>query len=248
VLRHAGLEGALRPVQRQLFSPVKRSPANKQVASCHSSPAKQCIQIDARAPAVHAPGTLHLVMGPMFAGKTTALLEMVAAAESANQRVAVITHAMDTRYGERQCVTHNGAACAALSVRTLMSLASPDGNDQGWDLDGFDVLAIDESQFFPDLKEFCLHCVEGRGKTVLAAGLSGDFKRNMFGDLVGLVPYADHADFLCARCTFCERGAAFTLRLVSNDQQSLVGGPEKYQPVCRHHYRSLSRVGEEFAP
>ena len=163
--------------------------------------------------------------------------------------MAVITNALDTRYGERQCVTHcGGYKRAALPVRDLMSLRHPSTSDCGFDLDQFDVVAVDESQFFQDFAEFCMHAVEERHKTVIAAGLSGDYKRNQFGDIVKLVPFADQVSFLKARCCFCEEPAAFTLRLVANAEQELVGGKDEYQPVCRHHYRNLSNVAEEFEP
>lgn len=194
-------------------------------------------------------GRLHLIMGPMFAGKTTALLQRVAEAERAQLRVALITSALDTRYGERQCVTHTGVSRPALPAVALLPLVRPGGGGvAGWDLAAYDVIAIDESQFFPDLKPFCLHAVEECGKTVIAAGLSGDYERKTFGDVVSLVPFADSVDLLSARCSFCERPAAFTLRLVASDAQALVGGKDAYQPVCRQHYQALSNVRNEFVP
>jgi thymidine kinase len=193
------------------------------------------------------PGKLHLVMGPMFAGKTTTLLEMVSMAEK-SQRVALVTNSMDTRYGESQCTTHSGIARSALAVRELAALKQRSEDTNGWNMDDIDVIAIDESQFFPDLFEFCLYAVEERGKTVIAAGLNGDFQRNVFGNIVKLVPYADDVVFLKARCTFCEEAAPFTLRLVASAEQELIGGKDAYQPVCRHHYQHLSRVGREFVP
>ena len=184
----------------------------------------------------------------MFAGKTTALLEAVAAAERARQRVVVITHALDNRYGESKCATHSGMARPATAVQSLMSLVSTSENTSCGDLTSVDVIAVDEGQFYSDLTEFCHHAVETLRKTVIVAGLSGDYQRKRFGDLVSLVPLADHVEFLKARCTFCEQPAAFTLRLLANGQQTLVGGEDTYQPVCRQHYENLSKVGEEFVP
>lgn len=185
-------------------------------------------------------GQLHLIMGPMFAGKTTALLQKVSEAEAENSRVAVVTNALDNRYGSSVCATHTGVKRPAVAVSDLMSLLNQDTSPV--DMNNVDAIAIDESQFFPDLKEFCVRAVEEQGKTVFAAGLNGDFKRDLFGDIVNLVPFADSVHFLRARCSFCERPASFTLRLVSNDSQQLVGGTEAYQPVCREHYRSLSEL------
>ena len=185
-------------------------------------------------------GQLHLIMGPMFAGKTTALLQKVKEAEAVRSRVAIVTNALDTRYGTNVCATHTGVSRPAVAVSLLMTLLSKETSPI--DMSCIDAIAIDESQFFPDLKEFCVQAVEEQGKTVFAAGLNGDFKRDFFGDIVNLVPFADSVHFLRARCSFCEHPASFTLRLVSNDSQQLVGGTEAYQPVCRQHYRSLSEV------
>jgi thymidine kinase len=232
------------PSKQKLCSPAK-SAARRQVSCLAADTGQAQDECLGAAGPIRRPGELHLIMGPMFAGKTTALLQMVSEAEAAKERVTVITNALDTRYGTNQCVTHTGKARDAIAVRHLNHLLHPKHCVSGWNLDSFDVIAIDESQFFPDLKEFCLHAVEEQGKTVIAAGLSGDFQRDIFGDIVNLVPFADSVHFLRARCTFCEEPASFTLRLVASDKQQLVGGKDAYQPVCRHHYRRLHRGGGE---
>lgn len=69
----------------------------------------------------------------------------------------------------------------------------------------FQVLAIDEAQFFPDLVEFCRSAVDDEGKHVIVAGLSGDFKRQRFGDLLELMPLADSIKQLKSKCAFCNQ-------------------------------------------
>lgn len=233
-------------------------------------------------------GRLRLIMGPMFAGKTTELLRLVAEAEAGSRRVAIINSRKDTRYGENLCASHDGVTRGAHSVDRLWDLlhplagrgqsepstcpepelsssaaappagAAPDGTasssseprasgsqhvgpSPALDLSSIDVVAIDEAQFFPDLRAFVLHLVEVEGKDVIAAGLSGDFRRDTFGDLVSLVPLADDVTLRKARCTYCSCDAAFTLRLSASEEQQLVGGADSYQPVCRSHYVNLSQ-------
>lgn len=193
-------------------------------------------------------------MGPMFAGKTTALLEQVRAAEAAGLRVAVVTSALDNRYGVRQCISHAGESRSALAVSELTSLMQHtkgsqhwDIDSMQWDIDSIDVIAIDESQFFPDLADFVHYAVDVHRKKVIVAGLSGDYKRRSFGQIVSLVPQADSVEFLKARCNYCEMPASFTLRLVANEQQQLIGGAAAYQPVCREHYASLANVADEMS-
>jgi len=67
-------------------------------------------------------------------------------------------------------------------VQELLPLLDP--HTSPVDMNGVDIIAVDESQFFPDLKAFCLKAVEDMGKTVVVAGLNGDFQRNMFGDII----------------------------------------------------------------
>lgn len=186
-----------------------------------------------------APGDLRLIVGPMFAGKTTALLEAVHDAEMSNKQAIVVTSALDNRYGTSLCASHDGYSRPAVAVQELLPLLDP--HKTPVDMNGIDIIAVDESQFFPDLKVFCLKAVEDLGKTVVVAGLNGDFQRNTFGDMTELMPYADSVLMLQARCTFCDQPAPFTLRLVADHDQRLVGGKDAYQPVCRGHYCSLSQ-------
>lgn len=245
------------PVKQQFCSPSKRRAARQlfpeltatQQGSSNSADSVTVQKASESHPSrCNTVGRLHLIMGPMFAGKTTMLLQKINEAKHMQLRVAVITSALDSRYLKNMCVTHTGMSHEALPAEELLPLSQPGTNKHGWDMNLYDVIAIDESQFFPDLKKFCLHAVEERGKTVIAAGLPGDFERKLFGEIISLVPFADSVDFLNARCSFCEMPAAFTLRIVSNDQQALVGGKDAYQPVCRHHYRLLHHVRNDFVP
>lgn len=181
------------------------------------------------------------------AGKTTALLQQVRSAEASGMRVALITSALDNRYGEQQCVSHNGERLPALAVSNLRSLLQSTEGQQLLDIHHVDVIAIDESQFFADLAEFVHYAVDMHHKHVIVAGLSGDYKRHSFGKIVSLVPQADNVEFLRARCNYCEMPASFTLRLVANDKQQLVGGAAAYQPVCREHYASLANVADQMS-
>ena len=187
-----------------------------------------------------AVGSLQLIMGPMFAGKTSELLRRVTLAEAQSLRVVVINSNKDTRYGKNVCATHDGQTRPAFAIGNLLDLLDAEHPASAhFHKDEIDVIAIDESQFFPDLKQFCIEMVEVHGKSVIAAGLHGDFRREVFGDLVNLVPFADHVELLSARCSFCDEKAIFTLRVAANDSQHLVGGSDAYSPVCRRHYVEL---------
>jgi len=213
--------------------------------------------------------SIHVVCGPMFAGKTTELLRRIEEYESWGRRVAVLKSAKDNRYnGTVEVVSHDGLRRPCHAVTTLLSPNTRHGADEntlsgpqttslvGWSgesaqdvltstlgLDTFDVVAVDEAQFFDDLVDFCLLAVEQWHKSVIVAGLDGDFKRRPFGQVLNLIPLADEVSKLHSRCGVenCRARALFSLRTVSNAQLNLVGGTDVYLPVCRAHYVTLSK-------
>lgn len=98
----------------------------------------------------------------------------------------------------------------------------------------YDAIAIDEAQFFHNLQTAVMVMVETHKKHVIVAGLSGDYKRNAFGEILKLVPLADDVHFkrgLCAHCRHPGRPASFTKRLSGEKDLVSVGG--RYMAVCR---------------
>ncbi|KAI8463402.1 MAG: thymidine kinase [Monoraphidium minutum] len=167
-------------------------------------------------------------MGPMFAGKSTALLDQVAALEAAGRRVALVKSAVDTRYARSWVVTHDGRRARCFAAARLEDFEG----ELGELLDRFDAVAIDEAQFFPDLLPFSLRQAEGHGRDVLVAGLSCDFMRRSFGDIVHLVPHAASVTSLKAACFYCNSPAPYTVRVAGTAGQRLVGGADMYRPAC----------------
>ncbi|OMO64725.1 Thymidine kinase [Corchorus olitorius] len=99
-----------------------------------------------------------------------------------------------------------------------------------------DVIGIDEAQFFEDLYDFCCEAADHHGKTVIVAGLDGDYLRRSFGSVLDIIPIADSVMKLTARCELCGKRAFFTLRKTDEIQTELIGGADVYMPVCRQHY------------
>ncbi|PPR99624.1 hypothetical protein GOBAR_AA21057 [Gossypium barbadense] len=198
-------------------------------------------------------GEVHVIVGPMFAGKTTTLLHRIQA-ESNNGRevvmnrvegsalerevfemltVAVIKSNKDTRYGLDSIVTHDGMKLPCWALASLSSFRlkiGPDAYDQ------LDVIGIDEAQFFEDLYDFCCEAADHDGKTVIVAGLDGDYLRRSFGSVLNIIPLANSVTKLTARCELCRKRAFFTLRKTDETETELIGGAEVYMPVCRQHY------------
>ncbi|KAK1269335.1 Thymidine kinase [Acorus gramineus] len=178
-------------------------------------------------------GEIHVIVGPMFAGKTTALLRRIQAESASGRRVAMIKSNKDTRYGLDSVVTHDGVKmpCWALTDLSIFKVKmGPEAYNK------IDVIGIDEAQFFKDLYEFCCNAADQDGKTVIVAGLDGDYLRRSFGSVLDIIPLADSVTKLTARCELCGKRAAFTLRKTNETQTELIGGSDVYMPVCRKHY------------
>lgn len=173
--------------------------------------------------------SLHIIMGPMFAGKSTELQRRMRRYAIAGRRTLLVTHAADTRYAPSSAVvTHDRASAPALSVTSLGEVPRERWTEA-------DVIGIDEAQFFSDLVDFVREALAA-GKKLVVAALSGTFEQRAFGHTLELVPLADAVDLLTAVCTRCGAAAPFTRRRDQSDATTVViGGADKYEAVCREH-------------
>jgi len=174
-----------------------------------------------------------LILGPMFAGKTTRLLERVKQLEeSVNANVLLLKSDKDTRYAKDKVVTHDGRGRECFPVKSLeLAVVVETVGVEKWN--ECNVVAVDEAQFLTNLYEFCRVAADKHNKIVLVAGLNGDFKRETFGEVQETLPLCDSVTKLTAKCK-CGRPALFSKRIVDvGDGQELVGGADKYLPACR---------------
>ncbi|ESW18106.1 hypothetical protein PHAVU_006G013500 [Phaseolus vulgaris] len=188
----------------------------------------------------HSSGEVHVIVGPMFAGKTTALLRRIKSELNAARNVVMLKSSKDTRYATDSVVTHDGIKFPCWALPNLLSFREKYGHDAYQKLD---VIGIDEAQFFEDLYEFCCKAADEDGKTVIVAGLDGDYLRRSFGSVLHIIPLADSVTKLTARCELCGKRAFFTLRKTEHQETELIGGADVYMPVCRLHYMN-SQVAE----
>jgi len=179
--------------------------------------------------------SLEVLLGPMFAGKSSAILRIVNRHKSLGWEICSITHTSDTRYSQEELLMNHDLAsipCVKWSVL--------------WDhicdpvFLKAKLVIIDEAQFFGDLKAFVEYAVDHCGKNVLVVGLDGDVDRRPFGQILDCIPLADTVTKLKAFCSICKDGteAPFTHRKkeVGEQGQVFVGGAEAYMPLCRTHY------------
>lgn len=187
--------------------------------------------------------SLELLLGPMFAGKSSAILSIVRRHRSLGWPVMVITHACDTRYGTNQVVNHDQERVPAIAVGQLMPLTTHEEYAPAR------LIVIEEAQFFGDLVEFVLGAVEGDGKHVVVVGLDGDAERRPFGRVLELMPFADRITKLTSFCRECSDGTPAIFTFAHDDAaaaaagvgEACVGAQDKYVPMCRKHYLAHRR-------
>jgi len=174
-------------------------------------------------------GTLTLILGPMFSGKTTKLIQYYYKHVYAGQKVAIVAHESDKRYALN---TDNDAAlCTHLMTKVKATFSFARLIPELAKLDDYDVVLIDEGQFFPDLVFGCAILV-GNGKHVVIAALDTDHEMHKWENVAALVP--DSVRKLSARCGRCGRHAGFTCKIGGNaDSRVEVGSTDMYLAVCR---------------
>lgn len=175
-------------------------------------------------------GSIEVICGPMFSGKTEELIRRVKRAQIAKQRIQIFKPALDTRYAEQEVVSHSAASMRAEPVATaveiLMRLK-----------DSTRVVAIDEVQFFDDQICMVVTKLAARGCRVICAGLDLDFRARPFGSMPELLALADEVTKIHAICTVCGASAVRSQRLTLAKDQVLLGETDAYEARCRAHYQ-----------
>lgn len=181
--------------------------------------------------------TITLYIGCMYSGKTSELIRECRRCLNINKNILAINFADDNRYfTDNYIASHNLEKISCIKVNKLSEINENTINN-------IDYIFIDEGQFFTDLKEYVVKWCEKYNKHVIVIGLSGDFMRLPFGQILDLIPLADKVVKLNALCSFCKDGteALFTHRLSSESEQVIIGS-NNYSPVCRKHYIELNNI------
>ncbi|ELP93037.1 thymidine kinase, cytosolic, putative [Entamoeba invadens IP1] len=173
-------------------------------------------------------GSIQLIMGPMFSGKTTELIRLIKRFTVSKKRTVILKYTKDVRYGEvNEAVSHDQEKWEAIPTMELMPCVKEALH--------YDVIGIDEGQFFPDLLEFS-ELMADYGKRVIIAALDGTFQRKVFGQITDIVPLCESVRKLRAVCVFCGNKASFSMRTTEEESVEVIGGAEKYCAVCRKCY------------
>jgi len=175
-------------------------------------------------------GHLTLLMGCMFAQKTTELLRRIRRYKAISYTVLVVNYAADTRYGTNKIASHDVDTCDAICVNSLAEVEV--------EVSKYNVVIIDEGQFYPDLYSTVTRWADTLPIHLVVAGLDGDSDRRPFGDLLKLVPMAEEVERLTAFCSVCKNGtvAMFSKCKRAKTEQVAIGNADTYMPVCRQHF------------
>ena len=180
-------------------------------------------------------GYLNLIIGPMFSGKSTRLIEYIRKYKTLGLDMIVLKPSIDVRYTDiNEICTHNSEKekCVSIDINKLDDIFKLDSYEQT------NLIFIEEAQFFSDVFNIIKKMVDIDNKIVYLSALNGDSNREPFGEIYKLIPLADNIEFLRALCTVCNDGTdgIYSKRLSSNKKQILVAGADQYQAVCRKHY------------
>jgi len=184
---------------------------------------------------------LEIILGCMFSGKSTRIVEIYKQCKFCNISVAVINHSIDNRYDEELLSTHDQVKIPCIKTERLFDVWSDNIDIETRIKDkvkisSSNVILINEGQFFPDLEEFVKKMLD-YGKKIYVCGLDGDFERKKFGQILDLIPLCDKVTKLTSLCSLCKNGTLgiFSKRISSEKEQTVVGS-DNYIPVCRNCY------------
>jgi thymidine kinase len=196
----------------------------------------------------HNSAYLEIILGGMYAGKTSRLVEIYKQCKFCNISVAVINHSIDNRYDDNMLSTHDQIKIPCIKTEKLFNVWQENTEldthidlvariDEKFVINVSDVILINEGQFFPDLEEF-VKTLLNNGKKVYVCGLDGDFERKRFGQILDLIPLCDKVTKLTSLCSLCKNGTPgiFSKRISEETEQTVVGSTN-YIPVCRNCYK-----------
>lgn len=170
-------------------------------------------------------GWIEVICGSMFSGKTEELIRRINRAKIAKQETIIFKPAMDNRYHSKHVVSHDANAIYATPVQKAEEILIKVGTAN--------VVGIDEVQFFDGfIVEVCKQ-LANHGIRVIVAGLDMDYKGEPFGSMPQLMAVAEFVTKVHAICVSCGSVANFSHRIVSSDEQVLIGETDSYEALCR---------------
>ena len=178
-------------------------------------------------------GSIEVICGSMFSGKTEELFRRLRRAQFANQSILLVKPSLDERYASQDVVSHVGQSWAAVRCQNANEIM------EKWQ--GEHIVAIDEAQFFDAAIISICTSLANQGARVIIAGLDMDYLGQPFGPMPQLMAIAEYVSKVHAVCVDCGNLAHFSYRTVAQKEQVLVGAIEKYKPLCRSCYQQKNQ-------
>ncbi|WP_214653070.1 thymidine kinase [Mucilaginibacter segetis] len=175
-------------------------------------------------------GSIEVICGSMFSGKTEELIRRINRARIAKLHVEIFSPVADTRYDKSALVSHNLNSIPSKAVDNAASILPL--------ADDIQVVGIDEAQFFDDELPAVCTALANNGVRVIVAGLDMDFKGRPFGSMPQIMSIAESVTKLHAVCVKCGSAAMYSYRLVPDESKILLGEKESYEPRCRNCFKS----------
>lgn len=190
---------------------------------------------------VMSQGSLEVIYGPMYAGKTTKLIDLLKEAEGKGKKVIAFKHTFDTRYTTNKLTTHDrkdfpAAPISSESADILKIIKFIETSKA-------DVIGIDEIQFFPKLILQVISMLVENDKRVIVAGLDLDFRQESFGIMPQVLNGASKQHKLTANCAVCSSTAPYSQRLINghaaayDDPVVMPGAKDLYEPRCGNCFK-----------
>ena len=180
-------------------------------------------------------GSIEVIAGSMFSGKTEELIRRLKRAKLANQQVEIFKPKIDVRYSNREVVSHDARTIQSTPVETASSILLLTSD--------VEVVGIDEAQFFDEALVDVCNKLADNGVRVIVAGLDMDFKGIPFGPMPGLLAIAEEVTKVHAICMRCGSLASYSFRLADSDKKVLLGEKDNYEPLCRECF--VEAVGSD---
>jgi len=179
-------------------------------------------------------GSIEVICGSMFSGKTEELIRRLRRAQLARLDVEIFKPTTDTRYHGSDIISHDSNSIISTPVSHSSAILQVNDRTK--------VVGIDEAQFFDDGLPGVCNTLANKGIRVIVAGLDMDFKGRPFGPVPELLAIAEHITKVHAVCMRCGAPANYSHRTVNNGEKLLLGEKESYEPRCRICFYQGTRV------
>ena len=173
----------------------------------------------------HRKGSIEVICGSMFSGKTEELIRRLKRAQFAKQKVEIFKPAIDTRYDDVKVVSHDSNSIHSTPVPSSANILLLASDVQ--------VVGIDEAQFFDEGLTGVCNQLADSGLRVIVAGLDMDYLGKPFGPMPALLAIAEYVTKVHAICMRCGNLANHSHRMTDESSLVLLGETNNYEPLCR---------------